>query len=87
MSIVLWIVSALVALAFLASGMMKLTQQKQKWQPTAVFISVDALRALTSMKTAGCCDSRWSPMPDASCSQDSTYRAVRASRQTLCKVL
>ena len=30
MSVLLWIVSALVALAFLASGMMKLTQQKEK---------------------------------------------------------
>jgi hypothetical protein len=30
MSIVFWIVSALVALVFLSSGMMKLTQQKEK---------------------------------------------------------
>jgi predicted XRE-type DNA-binding protein len=43
-------------------------------RPTAVFISVDALRALTSMKTAVCCHSLWSPTFDA-------------SRQTLCKVL
>jgi hypothetical protein len=41
---------------------------------TAVFISVDALRALTSMKIAVCCYSLWSPMSDA-------------SRQTLCKAL
>jgi hypothetical protein len=33
-----------------------------------------SLRALTPMKTAVCCYSRWSPMSDA-------------SRQTLCKVL
>jgi hypothetical protein len=41
---------------------------------TAVFISVDAILALTPMKTAVCCDSLWSPMFDA-------------SRQPLCKLL
>jgi cation diffusion facilitator CzcD-associated flavoprotein CzcO len=41
---------------------------------TAAPDGLGSLRALTSMKTAVCCDSRWSPM-------------FNASRQTLCKVL
>lgn len=56
MSILFWIVTALVAFAFFASGMMKLTQQKEKMSTQTKWVEdfdQNAIRGIGALEVLG----------------------------------